>query len=70
MSQNIPSEQWAQVVEKSGGPVKYKKIPVQKPGPDEVLVNVKYSGELSHDSREDLNFLTIRQVSATLTCTP
>ncbi|KAK4241366.1 alcohol dehydrogenase 1 [Achaetomium macrosporum] len=40
----IPSEQWAQVVEKSGGPVVYKKIPVQKPGPDEVLVNVKYSG--------------------------
>ncbi|GAB1313156.1 Alcohol dehydrogenase [Madurella fahalii] len=40
----IPSEQWAQVVEKSGGPVAYKKIPVQKPGPDEVLINVKYSG--------------------------
>ncbi|KAH6623023.1 alcohol dehydrogenase I [Chaetomium tenue] len=40
----IPTEQWAQVVEKSGGPVSYKKIPVQKPGPDEVLVNVKYSG--------------------------
>lgn len=41
---DIPSEQWAQVVEKSGGPVSYKKIPVPKPGPDEVLVNVKYSG--------------------------
>lgn len=40
----IPSEQWAQVVEKSGGPVVYKKIPVPKPGPDEVLVNIKYSG--------------------------
>ncbi|KAK4043537.1 chaperonin 10-like protein [Parachaetomium inaequale] len=40
----IPSEQWAQVVEKSGGPVSYKKIPVQQPGPDEVLINVKYSG--------------------------
>lgn len=41
----IPTEQWAQVVEKTGGPVVYKKIPVQqKPGPDEVLVNVKYSG--------------------------
>jgi len=47
MSPNIPSEQWAQVVEKTGGPVQYKKIPVQKPGPDEVLVNIKYSGELS-----------------------
>ncbi|KAL1879992.1 hypothetical protein VTK73DRAFT_6382 [Phialemonium thermophilum] len=45
MSQpEIPTEQWAQVVEKTGGPVTYKKIPVQKPGPDEVLVNVKYSG--------------------------
>lgn len=44
MSQNIPSEQWAQVIEKTGGPVEYKKIPVQKPGPDEVLVNIKYSG--------------------------
>ncbi|KAL2130522.1 hypothetical protein VTI74DRAFT_6263 [Chaetomium olivicolor] len=40
----IPEEQWAQVVEASGGPVVYKKIPVQKPGPDEVLINVKYSG--------------------------
>ncbi|CAO2654858.1 Nn.00g115910.m01.CDS01 [Neocucurbitaria sp. VM-36] len=41
---NIPTEQWAQVIEKTGGPVDYKKIPVQKPGPDEVLVNIKYSG--------------------------
>jgi len=40
----IPNEQWAQVIEKTGGPVEYKKIPVQKPGPDEVLVNVKFSG--------------------------
>ncbi|KAL8296613.1 hypothetical protein RB600_001882 [Gaeumannomyces tritici] len=41
---NVPTEQMAQVVEKSGGPVVYKKIPVAKPGPDEVLINVKYSG--------------------------
>ncbi|KAF2265733.1 GroES-like protein [Lojkania enalia] len=40
----VPTEQWAQVIEKTGGPVQYKKIPVQKPGPDEVLVNIKYSG--------------------------
>ncbi|KAK3387191.1 chaperonin 10-like protein [Podospora didyma] len=40
----IPTEQWAQVVEKTGGPAVYKKIPVQKPGPDEVLINVKFSG--------------------------
>ncbi|KAH8589238.1 chaperonin 10-like protein [Bisporella sp. PMI_857] len=42
--QEIPTEQWAQVLEKKGGAVVYKKIPVAKPGPDEVLVNVKYSG--------------------------
>jgi len=41
---NIPTEQWAQVIEKVGGPVEYKKIPVAKPGPGEVLVNIKYSG--------------------------
>ncbi|KAH8662728.1 chaperonin 10-like protein [Ilyonectria robusta] len=41
---DIPMEQWAQVVERSGGLVIYKKMPVQMPGPDEVLVNVKYSG--------------------------
>lgn len=40
----IPSTQWAQVFQKIGGPVEYKQIPVQKPGPDEVLVNVKFSG--------------------------
>lgn len=40
----IPTEQWAQVVEKTGQGVVYKKIPVQKPGPDEVLINIKYSG--------------------------
>jgi propanol-preferring alcohol dehydrogenase len=44
MAQNIPTEQWAQVVEQTGKPVVYKKIPVQKPGPDEVLINIKYSG--------------------------
>lgn len=29
---------------KTGGKVEYKQIPVQKPGPDEVLVNIKFSG--------------------------
>ncbi|KAM0457642.1 hypothetical protein ACHAPV_006536 [Trichoderma viride] len=43
-SLNLPTDQWAQVVEKVGGPATYKRIPVQKPGPDEVLINVKYSG--------------------------
>ena len=27
MSQNIPEKQWAQVIEKTGGPVEYKQIP-------------------------------------------
>ncbi|KAF7846067.1 hypothetical protein BT93_L5329 [Corymbia citriodora subsp. variegata] len=40
----IPKMQWAQVIEKTGGPVEYKQIPVQQPGPDEVLVNIKFSG--------------------------
>ncbi|KAF7548903.1 hypothetical protein G7046_g8516 [Stylonectria norvegica] len=40
----IPTEQWAQVIEKTGGPTVHKRIPVPKPGPDEVLINVKYSG--------------------------
>ena len=44
MSPSIPEEQWAQVLEKKGGPIEYKKIPVPKPGADEVLVNIKYSG--------------------------
>lgn len=40
----IPTEQWAQVLETKGKPVVYKRIPVESPGPDEVLVNVKFSG--------------------------
>ncbi|CAG7555847.1 unnamed protein product [Fusarium equiseti] len=40
----IPTEQWAQVLENTGGAVQYKKIPVPTPGSDEVLINVKYSG--------------------------
>jgi len=43
-SDQIPKEQWAQVIEKEGKPVVYKKIPVRDPGPDEVLVHIKYSG--------------------------
>ncbi|KAI5462004.1 chaperonin 10-like protein [Mariannaea sp. PMI_226] len=43
-SSDIPSEQWAQVLESTDGIIKYKKVPVCMPGPDEVLVHVKYSG--------------------------
>ncbi|MCJ1310458.1 alcohol dehydrogenase [Agyrium rufum] len=44
MAPSIPKKQMAQVIEKTGGPIEYKEIDVQEPGPDEVLVNVKYSG--------------------------
>jgi propanol-preferring alcohol dehydrogenase len=44
MAPEIPKEQWAQIFQKTGGPIEYKKIPVGKPGPDEVLVNIKYTG--------------------------
>jgi propanol-preferring alcohol dehydrogenase len=44
MAPSIPSKQMAMVIEKTGGPVQYKEIDVQKPGPDEVLINIKFSG--------------------------
>ena len=40
----VPKKQKAQIFEKKGGPIKYKDIDVPKPGPDEVLINIKYSG--------------------------
>lgn len=40
----LPELQWAQVAEQKGGPLVYKQIPVPKPGPDELLVKIKYSG--------------------------
>jgi len=36
--------QWAQVAEKIGGPLVYKQIPVPQPGPDEILVKIRYTG--------------------------
>jgi propanol-preferring alcohol dehydrogenase len=44
MAPQIPEKQWAQVIEKTGGEITYKEIPVQKPASDEVLVNIKYTG--------------------------
>ncbi|OCK81516.1 GroES-like protein [Lepidopterella palustris CBS 459.81] len=44
MVSQIPKMQWAQVFEKTGGPLEYKQIPVKQPGPDEVLINIKFSG--------------------------
>jgi propanol-preferring alcohol dehydrogenase len=40
----LPKLQWAQVFEKHGGPIELKQIPVPTPGPDEILVNIKYTG--------------------------
>lgn len=40
----VPEMQWAQVAEKVGGPLVYKQIPVPKPGPDEILVNIRFTG--------------------------
>jgi propanol-preferring alcohol dehydrogenase len=41
---NVPKMQYAAVAEVEGGPIQYKQIPVPKPAPDQVLVNIKYSG--------------------------
>ncbi|KAH1840906.1 alcohol dehydrogenase I [Paecilomyces variotii] len=40
----LPTKQWAQVVEKKGGTPIYKEIPVPTPGPDEILVKIRYTG--------------------------
>ncbi|KAK6465821.1 alcohol dehydrogenase 2 [Scheffersomyces coipomensis] len=40
----IPSTQKAVIFETNGGPLLYKDIPVPKPKPNEILINVKYSG--------------------------
>ncbi|GMM35833.1 alcohol dehydrogenase [Saccharomycopsis crataegensis] len=40
----IPATQKAVVFDTNGGPLVYKDIPVPKPKPNEILVNVKYSG--------------------------
>ncbi|KAK9475545.1 chaperonin 10-like protein [Dipodascopsis tothii] len=40
----IPTTQKAIVFEKTAGPLLYKDIPVPTPGPDEILINVKYTG--------------------------
>jgi len=44
MAPSVPKKQWAQVIDKTGGPVQYREIDVAEPGPDEVLINIKYSG--------------------------
>lgn len=51
---SVPEVQWAQVAEKVGGPLVYKQIPVPKPGPDEILVKMRYSG-VCHTDLHALN---------------
>ena len=41
---SIPNEQYAQIFKNHNDPIEYKKVPVPKPGPDEVLINIKYTG--------------------------
>ncbi|KAJ5894271.1 hypothetical protein N7495_005962 [Penicillium taxi] len=41
---SIPETQWAQVAESVGAPLQFKQIPVPKPGPDQILVKIRYSG--------------------------
>lgn len=41
---SIPTTQKALIFETNGGPLLYKDIPVPKPKPNELLINVKYSG--------------------------
>ncbi|KAK9458247.1 chaperonin 10-like protein [Dipodascopsis uninucleata] len=44
MLPNVPKTQMAQVFDTTGGPIVYREIPVPTPGPDEILINVKYTG--------------------------
>ncbi|KAA8643107.1 alcohol dehydrogenase [Aspergillus tanneri] len=41
---SLPEKQWAQVAEQKSGPLSYKDTPVPRPGPDEILVKIRYSG--------------------------
>lgn len=52
MTSEIPKMQKAMVFEKHRGPIELRDIPVPTPGPDQILVNVKYTGGL-----EALHFL-------------
>ncbi|PSK40406.1 hypothetical protein C7M61_000043 [Candidozyma pseudohaemuli] len=46
---SIPRSQKAVVYETHGGPLLYRDVPVPKPKPNELLVNVKYSGVCHSD---------------------
>ncbi|ODV87073.1 hypothetical protein CANARDRAFT_26506, partial [[Candida] arabinofermentans NRRL YB-2248] len=44
LQSTIPATQMGVVFDTNGGPLQYKEIPVPKPKPNEILINVKYSG--------------------------
>ncbi|CCH43340.1 Alcohol dehydrogenase [Wickerhamomyces ciferrii] len=48
-SPNIPATQKAIVFDQHGGPLQYKDIQVPKPGPNDILVNIKYTGVCNSD---------------------
>lgn len=67
----IPKEQWAQVIEKVGGPVEYKKIPVAEPGPGEVSkLSLLFGGGSGADSLFRSSLTSSTPVCATLISTP
>ncbi|KNG88805.1 hypothetical protein ANOM_002460 [Aspergillus nomiae NRRL 13137] len=49
ISTSIPTKQWAQVFQGINRPPEYKRIPVQLPQEDEILVNIKYAGVCHSD---------------------
>ncbi|KAI9732338.1 MAG: alcohol dehydrogenase [Cirrosporium novae-zelandiae] len=53
-SYEIPKMQWAQILEKEGGSLVYKQIPVPQIKPNEVLVKILYSG-VCHTDLHALN---------------
>jgi propanol-preferring alcohol dehydrogenase len=44
MAPGYPSTQKAQIFADNNTPILYKDVPVREPGPDEVLVHIKYTG--------------------------
>uniref|UniRef100_A0AC35EZF2 Alcohol dehydrogenase-like N-terminal domain-containing protein n=1 Tax=Panagrolaimus sp. PS1159 TaxID=55785 RepID=A0AC35EZF2_9BILA len=40
----LPKSQKAQVYDRFNGPIELREIPVPIPGPNDILINVKYSG--------------------------
>ncbi|PUU74200.1 hypothetical protein B9Z19DRAFT_1133735 [Tuber borchii] len=50
---SIPRERYAQMYKSNNDPIEYKGVPVQKPAPDKVLINIKYTGVCHTDLHKD-----------------